>query len=50
MTEKQEVRLYNKRVFVTNDLGESLLPKWISWIKVHEAYMSIPLKLLMLSL
>jgi len=29
----QDVRLFNKRVFVTNDLGEDTLPKWVSWIK-----------------
>lgn len=23
-----------KRVFITNDLGEHRLPKWISWLRV----------------
>ncbi|KAG8967251.1 hypothetical protein FRC03_010326 [Tulasnella sp. 419] len=29
----ESVRLYVKRVFITNDLGEQALPKWISWMK-----------------
>jgi hypothetical protein len=36
-----DVRLYNKRVFITSDLGDSVLPKWMSWIKV-----SFPIALL----
>ena len=31
---EQDVRLMVKRVFITNDLGEHKLPKWISWLKV----------------
>ncbi|KZP00017.1 heat shock protein Hsp90 [Calocera viscosa TUFC12733] len=27
------VRLMVKRVFITNDLGEDALPKWISWLR-----------------
>lgn len=27
------VRLYVKRVFITSDLGENTLPKWISWLR-----------------
>ena len=23
-----------KRVFITSDLGENALPKWVSWVKV----------------
>jgi len=30
----KDLRLLVKRVFITNDLGEDALPKWISWIKV----------------
>lgn len=30
----KDIRLLVKRVFITNDLGEDALPKWISWIKV----------------
>lgn len=29
----KDVRIHNKRVFITNDLGEDALPKWMSWIK-----------------
>ncbi|KAF8528822.1 cation-transporting ATPase [Hysterangium stoloniferum] len=29
----KDVRLFNKRVFITNDFGEDTLPKWISWLK-----------------
>lgn len=27
------IRLFVKRVFITNDLGEAALPKWISWLR-----------------
>ncbi|KZW04134.1 heat shock protein Hsp90 [Exidia glandulosa HHB12029] len=30
----KDIRLLVKRVFITNDLGEDALPKWISWIKI----------------
>ncbi|KAH7105571.1 heat shock protein Hsp90 [Auriculariales sp. MPI-PUGE-AT-0066] len=33
-TSANDLRLLVKRVFITNDLGEDALPKWISWIKV----------------
>ncbi|GJJ07305.1 hypothetical protein Clacol_001506 [Clathrus columnatus] len=33
-TGKQDIRLYNKRVFITNDLEEDGLLKWVSWLKV----------------
>ncbi|KAG9016841.1 hypothetical protein FRB93_009371 [Tulasnella sp. JGI-2019a] len=29
----ENVRLYVKRVFITSDLGEDALPKWISWVR-----------------
>jgi len=29
-----DFRLLVKRVFITSDLGENALPKWISWLKV----------------
>ncbi|KAG9044265.1 hypothetical protein FS837_008435 [Tulasnella sp. UAMH 9824] len=27
------IRLFVKRVFITNDLGDAALPKWISWLR-----------------
>lgn len=30
----KDIRLLVKRVFITNELGDDALPKWISWIKV----------------
>lgn len=30
----KDLRLLVKRVFITNDLGDHALPKWISWLKV----------------
>ncbi|KIJ37351.1 hypothetical protein M422DRAFT_178022, partial [Sphaerobolus stellatus SS14] len=29
----KDIRIYNKRVFITNDLGDDPIPKWMSWIK-----------------
>ena len=31
---EQDVRLMVKRVFITKELGEHKLPKWLSWLKV----------------
>lgn len=28
------LRLYVRRVFITNDLGPDFLPKWLNWLKV----------------
>ncbi|KAG8903450.1 hypothetical protein FRB99_003272 [Tulasnella sp. 403] len=30
---KDSVRLFVKRVFITNNLGDQALPKWISWLR-----------------
>ncbi|KAF8489119.1 heat shock protein Hsp90 [Gautieria morchelliformis] len=38
-----DIRLYNKRVFITSDLGESMLPKWMSWIKAIVDAEDLPL-------
>src|SRR5277367_1539416 len=32
-TSSVNVRLMVKHVFITSDLGEDALPKWISWVK-----------------
>lgn len=39
----KDIRLYNKRVFITSDLGEDALPKWISWIKAIVDAEDLPL-------
>lgn len=31
--ELNNVRLMVKRVFITSDLGENPMPKWISWLR-----------------
>jgi heat shock protein beta len=28
-----DIKLMVKRVFITSDLGEDILPKWASWVK-----------------
>ncbi|KAF8592600.1 heat shock protein Hsp90 [Ramaria rubella] len=39
----KDIRLHNKRVFITNDLGEDALPKWMSWIKAIVDAEDLPL-------
>ncbi|KEI36202.1 uncharacterized protein L969DRAFT_82929 [Mixia osmundae IAM 14324] len=31
---QNSARLYVKRVFITSDLGDEFLPKWLNWVKV----------------
>lgn len=37
------LRLFVRRVFITSDLGENFLPKWLNWVKVFVDADDLPL-------